>query len=76
MPEQSIVPVGEPIALTERERVYDYGDGRTVTLRNVTELVVRKSGTHRITTADGKLHVIDKGWVAIHIDDSGKPWTV
>ena len=65
-----------PIALTEKERVYDYGNGKTVVLTNVVELIVRESGSHRVRTQDGKLHVVAAGWLAIHIDDDGKPWTV
>lgn len=68
--------IGEGIALTERERVYDFGAGRTVTLTDVRELIVRDSGTHRVTTADGRLHIIAPGWLAIHIDDHGRDWTV
>jgi hypothetical protein len=68
--------IGEGTALTERERVYDFGGGRTVILTDVRELVVRDSGTHRITTADGRLHIIATGWLAIHIDTDGRDWTV
>lgn len=65
----------EATALTEKIRTYDFG-AHSVTLHNVTELVVRPSGTHRVKTADGNLHVIASGWLAIHIDDGGKDWTV
>lgn len=65
-----------PIALTEKVRTYDFGHGKTVVLENVTQLVVRESGSHRLSTADGKLHIVAPGWVAIHIDDDGKDWTV
>lgn len=64
-----------PIALTEKTRVYDFGDTQIV-LQEVRELIVRDSGSHRVRTADGKLHVIAPGWFAIHIDDGGKDWTV
>lgn len=72
---QNPTHVGTPVTLTEKERVYDFGD-KQVTLTDVVELVVRPSGTHRVKTADGKLHVIAKGWLAIHIDDDGNSWTV
>ena len=65
----------KPVVLTEKTRVYDYGSHK-IELSNVIELVVRDSGTHRIKTDDGLLHVIAPGWFAIHIDDRGKGWTV
>lgn len=69
-------PIGKSTKLTERQRVYDYGAGRTVTLTDVRELIVRDSGTHRVTTADGRLHILAAGWLAIHIDDDGRDWTL
>lgn len=63
-----------PIQLTEKTRVYDFGD-KQVALEDVRELIVRDSGSHRVRTADGKLHIIAKGWIAVHIDDGGKDWT-
>lgn len=65
----------EPVELTEKTRTYDFGE-HSVVLEGVVELVVRDSGTHRIKTQDGLLHVIAPGWLAIHIDDGGKGWTV
>lgn len=67
--------IGEVTKLTERERVYVYPNGE-VKLSEVRELVVRPSGSHRVRTEDGKLHVIAPGWLAIHIDDGGKDWTL
>lgn len=63
-----------PIQLTEKTRVYDFGD-QQVQLDDVRELIVRDSGTHRVRTADGQLHIIAPGWLAIHIDDDGNDWT-
>lgn len=65
----------DAISLTERTRVYDFGD-KQIQLDDVRELIARNSGTHRVRTADGKLHVIAPGWLAIHIDNGGKDWTV
>ena len=65
----------KPVELTEKSRVYDFGSNQ-VTLENIVELVVRPSGTHRVKTSDGLLHVVAPGWLAIHIDDGGKDWTV
>lgn len=66
---------GQTTALNERKRVYDF-EGGNITLENVIELTVRPSGTHRLKTADGKLHVINTGWLAIHIEDDKHDWTV
>jgi hypothetical protein len=68
--------VGDPVALSERSRVYAYGNGKSVKLADVVELVVRPSGNHRVRTADGLLHIVAPGWLAIHIDDGGNGWTV
>lgn len=64
-----------PITLTETARIYDFGD-KQVVLQDVRELIVRESGSHRVRTADGMLHIIARGWIAVHIDDGGKGWTV
>ena len=64
-----------PIPLTEKTRTYEFSWDKKVILEDVIELIVRPSGTHRIRTADGNLHIIAPGWLAIHIDDGGKGWT-
>lgn len=64
-----------PVQLTEKTRVYDFGD-KQVTLEEVRELIVRDSGSHCVRTAGGRLHIIAPGWIAVHIDDGGKNWTV
>lgn len=51
----------------EVSRTYDFG-AWTVYLENVTHLLVRDSGTHRLRTADGNLHIIPTGWIHIEID--------
>lgn len=61
--------------LDEKSRTYFF-IGRDLVFHNVTELEVRKSGTHRLKTADGKLHVVAPGWLAITIEDDKKEWTV
>lgn len=65
----------EAIELQEKKRTYDFGKvlGKVV-LENVTELVVRESGRHRLKTADGKLHIVPVGWIHVEIDAS--EWTV
>ena len=46
--------------------------GDTVVLANVAKSL---TSTHRIKTADGGLHIIPKGWIAIHIVDPKNDWT-
>lgn len=65
---------GTPINLKEKQRIYYFPDDNRITLKNVTELIVRESGTHRLKTADKKIHVIPKGWLHIEIDE--EDWTV
>lgn len=67
-----MIKIGEPIALKEKKRTYTFPNTK-VELQNVTELIVRESGTHRLK-ADGKIHVIATGWVHIEIDE--EEWTV
>ncbi|MDU4694236.1 MAG: hypothetical protein E6Y08_00345 [Paenibacillus sp.] len=66
--------VGHPIQLKESSRTYFFPNGSKVVLLNVIELIVRDSGTHRLKTADNKLHIIPVGWIHIEIDES--EWTV
>ncbi|WP_268891233.1 hypothetical protein [Agromyces humi] len=40
------------------------------------ELTVRPSGSHRLKSADGRLHVIPSTWIAITIEDESGNWTV
>jgi hypothetical protein len=67
------IRIGEPIKLNEKERIYTFPNNEKVVLKDVTELIVRESGTHRLKTKDGKLHIIPTGWIHIEIDDS--EWT-
>lgn len=61
--------------LEEDTRIYQFPGGHLVTLINVIELIVRPSGTHRIKTRDGLLHIIPKGWIHISIN-SPKDWVL
>jgi len=63
------------IQLNETSREYIFV-GRNVELKGVVELVVRPSGDHRLKTADGRLHIVAPGWLAIHIVDPKADWTV
>ena len=51
----------------EATRTYKFPGGETVTLTNVTHFLARESGTHRLQTADGRLHIVPAGWLHIEI---------
>lgn len=62
----------EPMVLQElspqeRTRTYHFPKGDVV-LHDVTHFLARPSGTHRLQTKDGKLHIVPKGWLHIEID--------
>lgn len=56
-----------PLTPPERSRTYHFPDGGKVTLKNVTHLLVRPRGTHRLI-ADGVKWVVMPGFVAIELD--------
>lgn len=62
------------IQLSEKSRTYFFPNNEKVVLENVTELIIRDSGTHRLKTADEKLHIVPSGWIHVEIDE--KEWTV
>ncbi len=64
------------IPLTENSRAYYFGKQKIIVILNPRELIVRESGTHRITDEIGMLWVIPTGWIAIEIDNGGKDWDV
>lgn len=66
--------IGNAVKLNEKQRIYTFPGGDKVVLNKVVELVVRESGTHRIKTADEKLHIVPTGWIHVEIDE--KEWTV
>ena len=57
----------------ETKRTYTF-PSKMVVLEDVIELTIRDSGTHRLKTKDGHLHIIPAGWVHIELEVSG--WTV
>jgi len=59
---------------TETSRTYTFPGGDTITLEGVTHFLARESGTHRLKTADGKLHIVRANWIHIEID--AKAFTV
>jgi oxalate decarboxylase/phosphoglucose isomerase-like protein (cupin superfamily) len=62
------------IKLSEKERVYIFPNNQKVVLKGVTELIVRESGTHRLKTSDGNIHIVPTGWIHIQINET--EWTV
>jgi len=51
----------------ERSRTYVFPDGE-VTIRNMTKVCVRPSGSHRVETANGEKYIVSPGWLAIKVD--------
>jgi len=52
----------------EKSRVYSFPGGEKVCIADVTHFLARPSGTHRLRTADGKLHIVATGWLHIEIE--------
>lgn len=52
----------------ERKRTYHFPSGERIELKDVTHLLIRPSGTHRLMTADGHKWIIPPGWLAIELD--------
>ena len=63
--------VGETMPICECKRTYHFPGGDTVELHDLYEIIVRESGSHRIKTADGKMHIIARGWLHIEIEGCG-----
>lgn len=55
---------------TEATRTYHFPGGEKVKLTNVVAFLARPSGTHRLKTSDGKLHIVQAGWLHIEIEAS------
>lgn len=62
------------VKLAEKSREYLFPNGESVKFENIVELGFGTSGTHRLKTGDGKLHIVANGWLAITIDDEN--WTI
>lgn len=58
----------------EKSRTYVFPSA-AVTFKNVVQLTVRSSGTCRLTTADGQLHIVRDPWLTISIEDDRHDWT-
>ena len=57
-----------PLNPQEKTRTYTFPGGETIKLENVTHFLARESGTHRLQTADGKLHIVPPTWLHIAIE--------
>jgi hypothetical protein len=66
---------GTTTVLNENRRTYVFPNGE-LPIDNVRELIVRPSGSHRITTAEGELILVAAGWIGIRILDDTHTWTV
>ncbi len=63
----------EMTEVKENSRVYTFPGGDKITLKDVTHVAVRPSETHRLKTADGKLHIVPTGW--LHVEIGAEDWT-
>jgi hypothetical protein len=52
----------------EKSRTYTFPNGEKITLHGVTHFLARESGTHRLQTEDGKLHIVPVGWLHVEIE--------
>lgn len=52
----------------EKHRTYFFPKGEKVVIHDVTHFVARPSGTHRLKTKDGFLHIVSSGWNHIEIN--------
>jgi hypothetical protein len=55
----------------EKTRTYTFPGGEKIALTNVTHFLARDSGTHRLRTMDGMLHIVPVGWIHVAIDAEG-----
>lgn len=63
------------ISVREKKRTYSFPCNLAVVVENVTELIVRDSGSHRLKTKDGHLHTVPTGWLHLEIEGA-EDWTV
>ena len=67
--------VQEATKITEHSRTYTFPNDQKVTIDKAREIFVSAtSGNHRITTEDGKFHIIHSGWLHIEIDSEVGKW--
>ena len=70
------VTKNEPIVVNEKRRTYKFHGGDSITLLNVVEIIIHPSGTHRLKTADGHLHIVRSNWYYIEIDSPVQEWAI
>lgn len=70
------VPKNEPLVVNEKRRIYKFHGGEELTFLNVVEVIVHPSGTHRLKTADGMLHIVRSDWFYIGIDTPTQEWAI
>lgn len=63
-----------PLSPAEKTRTYVFPSDQKITLQDVTHFMARSTGTHRLKTGDGKLHIVPTGWLHIEIEAEG--WTL
>jgi hypothetical protein len=68
MPESLPLSNFTPLMPPERKRTYHFPGGQQIALENVTAILVRPSGTHRLETADGRRWIVPPGWLAIELE--------
>lgn len=59
------------LEVAEKSRTYLFADGVKVGDADEDNFLARESGTHRLATADGKLHIVQPTWLHIEIDAEG-----
>jgi hypothetical protein len=65
----------KPTKITENSRAYFFPNGEKIVIKKARELFVSdKSGNHRITTENGKFHIIQNTWLHIEIDSEVGKW--
>ena len=52
----------------ERSRTYVYPNGQEITVKNVSRICIRPSGSNRLETSDGQKWIILQWFVAVRLD--------
>ncbi len=60
--------------ITEKVRIYTFPNSETIIIEEARLLRISASGNHKITTKDGRLHIIPKGWLHIEIESEVGKW--
>lgn len=65
-----------PIKVDEDERIYYYPGGEFFVIKDVIELIVRESGTHRLKDKHGNLWIVLPEWRVVKVKTTTGEWTV